>query len=260
MPPGSSLRARVDTVVPERLVGYGRSSQVVAKDVIVAIDGKRAGELLKEALLRETGFDAEDGMDDRELALWFTSKVASGSTTPDLVNAALEKLGVTLDVPRETEQEEVGQEARPAPSLVEHPVIDIPDRQKSERRKAARERGDVPSAASNAGLVAASEQVVIRAMERAGNKLKNKLQARPTVAAANLYRVVPTTASDYPKLLDDAWGHVPTIAQRYGVDSGWLERTLDSYCRSLFASKAEHSYEHFEDTLTFSLIELEATA
>jgi hypothetical protein len=54
------------------------------------------GELSGKALLRETGFDTTDAMDDEERASWFLRKVAAGSTTPELVEAALRALKVPL--------------------------------------------------------------------------------------------------------------------------------------------------------------------
>jgi hypothetical protein len=216
------------------------------------------GVLNEAALRRETGFDEEDAMSEDDRALFFLRKVAAGSTTPELVEAALRALKVPLGTvtPANPAAPET-QEGRPVPSLVDHPSRDIPDQERGQRRKDARERGDVPSAAA---LTAACEQVVIRAMERAGNKLKNRMQARPTVAAAELYRVVPTNPGDYARLLDDAWTQVPLIAKRHNVDIAALQRNLDAYCRMLLSTREAHSYERFDEYLTFGIFQMEATA
>jgi hypothetical protein len=212
------------------------------------------GELNGKALRRETGFDEEDAMDENERALFFLRKVAGGSTTPELVEAALRALNVPLgDVAREAPAAET-QEERPVPSLVDHPVRAEPDRERGERRKEIRDRENNPA------LVAACEQVVIRALERAGNKLKNRMQARPTVAAAELYRVVPTGPGDYARLLDDAWAQVPMIAKRHNLDIALLERNLDAYCRMLMGSREAHDYDRFAEYLQFGLFKMEATA
>lgn len=209
-----------------------------------ALELYNLGELSGKALLRETGFDDNDAMDEEELARWLTRKVALGSTTPELVEAALAELGVTLtaarpagDVSRET-----GTEGRPAPSLVDHPTNDIPDRDTGERRRAHRDAGDVPSAdiERKASLLAASEQLVFRALERAGNKLKSKMQVKPTCAAAEIYKFVSATDTDF--LLDDAWGGAPLIALRAGINEYGLESALREYTTELLTLQEDHDY------------------
>lgn len=210
------------------------------------------GELSGKALLRETGFDSTDAMDDEERASWFLRKVAAGSTTPELVEAALRALKVPLgNIPKPADSP-APTEARPVPSLKDHPVQDIPDQQKSETRKIARDEGRVPSAdiARKAGLIASSEQVVVRALERAGNKLKNKMnkmQVTPTCAAVDIYKFVES--DDTAFLLDDAWAHLPAIAERYSVDPKWLTLQLNSYTALLLQTQKAHVFGKFEEFL-----------
>lgn len=233
-----------------------------------ALELYNLGELSGVALRRETGFDENDKMADEELAKWLTQKVASGSTTPELVEAALKELGVKLAVVhdtqapetiRETIQGPAPTEARPAPSLKDHPVQDIPDQKKSETRRDARNAGTVPSSdvARKASLIAASEQVVIRALERAGNKLKNKMSVRPTCAAVDIYKFV--ASDDTAFLLDDAWGYVPGIAARARVSAAGLTGLLEDYTGKLLTTQEAHSYEkfarHLESGMVHTLME-----
>jgi hypothetical protein len=225
-----------------------------------ALELYNLGELSGAALLRETGFDPDDAMDEKERALWLTRKVASGSTTPELVEAALRELGVDLTVIREVVQGEiVPTEARPAPSLREHPVQDIPDQQRSISRKQAREDGNVPSAdpQNRASLIAAAEQLAIRALERAGNRLKGGMKGfKSAIPAVALHTViVPENPDD---LLTDAWGHVPPVAERYGVDTEVFTGHLDGYCRSLLLTQKPHSFEYFSRYMVAALSEGEA--
>lgn len=215
------------------------------------------GELTGVALLRETGFDPSDAMLEEERKTWFLRKVASGSTTPDLVRAALEALGVPL-VPAESDAPPLAPvtappaptEAPSVPSLKGHPVNDIPDRAKGEVRKQAREEGRVPSAqpgyvpTSHAAVVAAGEQIVLRALERAGNKIKSRMGVKPAVAAVDIYRFVQ--ADDRTFLLDDAWAHVPALAARHGIPEQRLVHQLSSYCNTLLDTQQEHTFERFE--------------
>lgn len=236
-----------------------------------ALELYNLGELSGTALRRETGFDEYDAMGAEELTTWLTQKVASGSTTPEYVEAALRELGVRLTVIHDTQNPETIREtiqgpdasapteARPAPSLKDHPVQDIPDPAKSETRKQARDAGTVPSAdvARKASLLAASEQLVFRALERAGNKIKSKMQVKPTCAAAEIYRFVAATDTEF--LLDDAWSGVPLVASRAGVPEVFLAALLQEYTAELLTTQAAHSYElldaFLDDHLTLGELE-----
>lgn len=214
-----------------------------------AIELYNLGELSGETLRRETGFDETDAMGKEELALWLTRKVASGSTTPELVEAALKELGVKLTVVRETEDvsRETGdgetQEGRPAPSLKDHPVVDIPDPQRSADRKEARSEGRVPSSdvERKASLMAACDQIVLRALERAGNRIKSKTGTKFSVPAPELHCFVVTDNVD--DVLVDAWSYVPMVAKRAGVDTDALTAELQEYTAGLILSQTAHTYE-----------------
>jgi hypothetical protein len=225
-----------------------------------ALELYNLGELSGVALVRETGFDAEDAMSDEERAAWFTRKVAGGSTTPEIVEAALRELGVVLKVVHDTQAPETirdtihddpnqpqGTQTPPPPSLKGLPNMGTPDRVTSERRKSARDAGTVPSAdrMRKSSLIAASEMAVVRALERAGNKLKSKMSVKPTCAAADIYKFV--SAEDTAFLLDDAWGHVPAVAERYAVEENRLVGILNSYTEKVLTTQEPHTFEKFED-------------
>lgn len=232
-----------------------------------ALELYNLGELNGEALRRETGFDENDAMSDEQLAKWLTRKVASGVTTPEMVDAALRDLGVDLDItPAEAGTFWPGKEAGlpdtpggpvtqtpPPPSLKDHPTQDIPDQKTSESRKIARDSGNVPSAdiARKSSLIAASEQIVFRALERAGNKLKNQMKAKPTCAAADIYKFI--AADDVEFLLDDAWGYVGVVANRHGLDPADLANDLHAYTADLLTTQAAHSWDRLEAFMTREL-------
>ena len=220
-----------------------------------ALELYNLGELSGPALRRETGFDENDAMDDEQLAAWLTRKVASGSTTPELVEAALKELGVRLSVVRDPEAPEgVGTPTPPPPSLEDHPNTGIPDRALGERRKAHRDAGDVPSAdvERKASLLAACDQIVLRALERAGNRLKNKTQAKFTVPASELHCYV--IAENVDDVLTDAWSSVPLVAARAGISAEALERDLHNYTGQLIATQTMHSYDHLEAFMERELV------
>jgi hypothetical protein len=185
------------------------------------------GELSAEALRRETGFEETDAPDESELREWYIRKVASGSTTPELVAQALALLGVQVAVATE----DPTTEERPTPSLTEHPVHDAPEMPLAE----------VASAAPSAALLAASEQMVFRALERAGNRIKTRAGTKPPgVSAMDLYQYVPLDLASINDVLTDAWGNVERACPSLGVAPGPLTNALDSYCRVLLSERKPH--------------------
>jgi hypothetical protein len=186
------------------------------------------GVLSAETLAIETGFKPDDIQDEAEHKRWFLNKVASGQTTPEIVEAALRALGIELEVRDDpdapSDRPEI-QEARPTPSLEDHPRRDIPDE-------------------SEIAMLAACEVLVFRALERAGNRLKNKTQRRiPGVAAAEtyMYHKVDTGALDF--VLEDAWSAVERFAHRWGVNSERLTDCLDAYTRAILVEQKPHDPE-----------------
>jgi hypothetical protein len=225
-----------------------------------ALELYNLGELSGVALRRETGFDENDAMGEEELATWLTRKVAAGSTTPELVEAALKELGVRLSIVRTDTPAETGTEGRPAPSIKDHPTQDIPDRETGERRKEARDEGRVPSAdiERKASLISAAEQIAIRALERAGNRLKNKSGVKFSVNAVDLHTVV--AAENSHDLLTDAWAHVAPVAERHGEEPLWLEMNLENYCSTIINAQRAHSFEEFEAFMTKAMEPSEVAA
>jgi len=184
------------------------------------------GVLSDETLLTETGFHAVDDLPtDVQRAFWLTMKVATGSNTPEQVQAALEALGVALNVREATSeagQDDSPRQAPDTPSLEDHPRTGTPE--------------DV-----SAALLAGAEVLVFRALERAGNRLRNKFQSKvPGVSAADTYMYVTTTTSTADFALEDAWTAVDRFAPQWGVDPEHLRQCLDSYTRVLLMERKPH--------------------
>lgn len=186
------------------------------------------GALSLDAMLRENGFDPADKMGTEEMKDWFLRKVASGSTTPELVASALAALDVPLVLTQVTDDETPDQtrEARPIPSLLEHPTREIPEE-------------------PDPAMLAAAEGLVMRALERAGNKLKNRLSGfRPQgVSAVDVYQYVPVTQDELDNLLDGAWDHVGRLSVNVPCAQ------LDSYARTLILSRKPHDFALMKDYL-----------
>lgn len=213
------------------------------------------GEVNAATLRRETGFDPLDVMDDKEFRRWLLKNVARGSSTPEMMMAALRTFGLSLKVETPTPEtpEPEGREERPAPSTKDHPRPELTDPEDLERD--ARRKADKKAQA--AALYAMSEQVVFRAMERAGNRLKNraKFAAPDGVESSELYLFRACTDEEVSDMLQGGFSQLQRFAGSYGVDADALEVVLADYCRSLMSSQRPHT----RDALETALESLEAT-
>lgn len=148
-----------------KVVGYDTASlrlrQDRSKESIELYD---RGQLKGEVMLRENGFDPEfDQMDDAEWKRWMLTKLASGSASPEQMNEALRLLGLVLNVPTESHSEPARGLPGPAQprNLDDHPYEGPP-----------REQHD-HSPAPFTAVHASAEALVLRALEKAGNRLLN---------------------------------------------------------------------------------------
>lgn len=195
------------------------------------------GRLSNAALLRENGFDPEsDAPDDAERKMWLLQKVALGSPTPEMVSAALDKLGIVSGV-----KVDPTDGIRPdAPrNLDEHP-----------------ERAPDMDEINQASLVAAGEALVMRALERAGNRIKTRFGLRNvTEMASELYLVAPDmSAADLDFLLEDSWTTAPVFAERYGADPEVFTAALANCTRMLLASRSSLGATTVRDYLEAAVV------
>lgn len=185
------------------------------------------GVLKTSVMLTETGFNENDLPDEAEFKRWLLIKVASGSATPEQVQAALAALGVALAVePSDT----APRESRPAPSLEEHPTR--------------------PRDPSESALEAASEALVFRALERAGNRLRQTVGGPPGVPAYETHLHVSANGSAR-KYLEDAWSCAAQVLDGI-ADPALVIPTLNSYCITLLNEQAPHDRARLKSWLALS--------
>ena len=185
------------------------------------------GALTRRTLLVENGFDPEvDLMDEKEYKTWLLQKITSGSTTPDQVAMAA-RLLTQVDLPGTAEAGQITQEARPTRSLAEHPERRAPLEEETTTAPGVQASAAAPFVVD--GLVLAAEQMVYRALERAGNKLKTRMGGRNVGAdAAELYMsVASVSAKEADELLTDAWAAVDRFD--YPIDKDRLRATLNEF-------------------------------
>lgn len=181
------------------------------------------GELSGVAMLRENGFDPADKMDDTERRSWLLRRLAQGSPSPELVQAAADALGLNIEVPDNYEAD--GE--RPLPrSLEGHPTKDIPNPDESESESKM--------------LLATSEALVFRVLERCGNRMltvKPAIEGLPRdVEKMDLYLYSQLSKTQLDHVLSDAWSSIGRYSLN-GVDPGTMETHLDNYVRMLITSR-----------------------
>jgi len=187
-----------------------------------AIELYNEGALSMAAMVRENGFDPSDIMDDKERAAWLTKKVAGGSTTPELVAWALNILGVPIPAQALVVPEAQPTEARPDPSLQDHPTREIPVQD----------------------AIPAASVVVWRALERAGARLKSK---HPGLLVPGGDRVTNDVVYRYANIPDDVIDDLLVGAWECTAALGITvpPTKMDAYARHLLMSNEPFSVDGF---------------
>lgn len=208
-----------------RVVGDSTKIRVRPNRAKEAVEMYDRGELSAAAMLRENGFDIRDKMSARERRDWIVKNVAQGSTTPELVAAAIAELGVALDL---GELEATPTEAPQARSLEEHPVRELPNTQDVE--------------------AAAAEVVVFRALERCGNRLKRIRTPRGSSAMAAFAgmesdRIHLATTLTEEEIDDVLMGSFTTLSRLSTItDPVEMESKLSAYVRYLLLNRVPHDF------------------
>lgn len=183
------------------------------------------GELNGAALRRETGFEEKDGYgtDPEGFNLWLLKKMAGGSTTPEQVAWAVSIL--TKDKMKPPADDPNTREERPDPSLEEHPTLGPPN----------------PDDAQTASLVATCEALLYRAMERAGNRMKNRYDFRPVgLKSDEVHTECKAKAEHLSIFLSGAWDALPMMLHRTDYDAEKVAAAMDSYARLLMRTQAKY--------------------
>lgn len=193
-----------------------------------AIELYDRGELSGTALRRETGFQPEDAPAAEEFVRWLLRKIATGSTSPEQTTEALRMLGADLFA------EPTGRN-RPLPDHMRTDTGPDLEQRSPPERAVSEQRASHPE-----GLAAACDVLVYRALERAGNRLRNVHPRTDTteMAAVDVYR---TLAGDADHLLAGAWECAPDVLGPYTDEIGPVIDTLDFYVRGLLGSRRPHS-------------------
>lgn len=235
----SYLRTAVEDSV--LVVAYDTASLRLRQDRSKeALELHDKGLLKGSVAIRENGFDPEnDMMDDDEFKKWLLVRVAGGSATPEQVNESLKMLGVILNVDFESQK----QLAKPAPGQPgpneprnrdDHPYEGPP--------RVQHDHSDAPFSA----LAASCEALVLRALEKAGNRLLNDgkrgRDKDRTTPPHEAHLVASVTRTFIPDEFDFSLGQI-LMADMPFKDFEALTRKLGVYCASLYNTGQSYSRE-----------------
>jgi len=175
-----------------------------------------------EAVVRETGFKPEDRMEPEEYVRWLLQRIATGAVTPELTAEALRILGANIDT-----------------SIVfPDDAQEQPDSTRTDTE--VNDDGQLGGIPDGDPLLAACEVLVYRALERSGNRLRNK-HPRTDTAAMRVHHVYLSLGGDETELLAGAWDCAPEVLDSYSVDVEAVVDVLDFYTRGLLSQKRPHS-------------------
>ena len=231
-------------------------------DVTAAYDRYEAG---GEALRAETGLSDVQPPDNGEVRRRLLLKVAEPGGDATLQRAALIELGVfkedQVPLPAAGTPPGAGPEEpeEPEPEVGATPESEPDDPAPSEDPAPSPVRPAAVPVAADVGLVTMADLFVSRALERAGNRLRNVTKNRRTLdprldqppqlmhTACN---VAAMWAPEKGDLLEGAWDRVPDYAHRFGLDAATLTAALDRYVRELIRTQTVHDWDLLEAYLS----------
>lgn len=202
------------------------------------------GELSPKTMRLENGFSEDDAPSDQEREDFMYRKVAAMAADTSMSAQALQHLGLEIAAPEEPAE---GNQEQEPPG-----VGDVPDRSAVPSDKQIDDLiKDAERKAEASALIAACEQMVFRALERAGNRAKSKLHYKPTEGQepAEFYLFRSNTDAEASYMLDGAFSHCDRFATQYGMSSSVMRLSLESYCRDLIVGGKPYTRRGLEDAL-----------
>ena len=208
-------------------------------------------EASSSVLRREIGLSETDKPSDDEYRQRLILRIIDRS--PQLAPALLPALGIPVDLTA------IGQPypQLPTETTPERQIGGPPDEPPGGDDSSGAIAATIDSRLSADGLLASCDGLVYRALERAGQRLRNKAgrtNGGPSAVncddPASLHtRIDASTFSNVHELLDGSWHRVAEIAQRYSVPAEELLIALDSYTRGLLVSGQAHDIDRLRSAL-----------
>jgi len=227
---------------PDLIVWYDASKLHTRPDL--SDDAKALydrGEVSGEALRRETGFSEADKPEPPELSEWAWKQLLSN---PETAAAALSGLGVPVPS-RPTPVTEVTESPAPAALPPATPQEPAPPGPPEPTAPEASMKASLKAIAAALAFQEACDGLVCRAMETAGNRLRQVAKIRNAWASGEVH--LNLRVGDYHirpgYLLDGAFARADEVAARYGVEPDALRDELARYCDTIIVDQVPHSHD-----------------
>jgi len=218
--------------VDELMVWYDTSDLRTRPDRSgAAVEAYDRYELSGEAMLRELGLGVDDAPTEDEKRLRLIRDIVRQA--PTSARHLLGELGIDPE------------DVEPEPEDITAPA-ELPEIESSQ------------GPPDRASVLAACDQVVHRALEKAGSRLRSAAgKSRPKGAAsiecpdpARLHCDIDAQKfAPIDSLTAGAWERLPDIAERYSVDPEALQTSLDKYLRGLLTDRRPHTWDQMADAV-----------
>ena len=239
---GTLTAAYLRTVVEGTTLAIGydtatlRLRQDRSKESIELYD---RGLLKGEIALKENGFDPVlHKMDDKEFRRWLLVRITGGSATPEQVQAAMMLLGAELPVEKVTAEQVETPSLEPAPGKTDRTAPRNLDGHPYEGPP----RGDKDhNPAPFTTLHASAEGLVLRALEKAGNRLLNDRTRGKDKDLTTPLHLAHLTAS-IPADIRFDFGTLPYVMGDLSTTQQVkIEAALTRYCARMYRTGTAYS-------------------
>lgn len=194
------------------------------------------GEITGQALRRETGFHEIDAPDLEGVRMWLLRKIATGSTSPEQTAAALKLLGADLGMIAITDTVN-----KPPPDDLRTDTtrrrVREPEKRQPDRDRALTRTDTGPDMA----LLACCETVVLRALERVGNRLCDAKAKENGLGKVSPFMRHTMASGNPDALLAGSWDVAPVLLKSWTDDPASVITVLDMYTRGLLTAKQPHT-------------------
>lgn len=247
----------------DKVVAYDTAALRLRQDRSAeAIELYDRGVLKAEVMVRENGFDPDtDMMNEEEHRIWLLNRIAGGSATPEQVQAALLLLGVPMPGglagaggSTTTAEQVPNGRSGAAPQISDRNLPRALDSHPYEGPPREDHNHDpAPYALATPAIAAASEVLVLRALEKHGNRVlndgkrgKDKDRMTPPHLAHTLMasgRVPEASEFDF-SLASTVFGTLPAMQRAR------IEARLGQFCHDLCAGREPYTREGLMEALS----------
>lgn len=201
-----------------------------------------------------TGVAGQAPTDDSLSRMVWVKMLDNGD--PAIVRKALIALGLATEADFPAAPVPVSAPAEPEPEADEPPANPggppgtqgDPEPRRVAPPVQAPARAPAAALVSAEALMAAADGLVFRALEKAGNRLRQAMRRVPGGAPDCSAVLVHTECNagrhrSADDLLEGAWDRLPEIAARIGEPADALQAVLDDYARTLIQTRLAHSWD-----------------